>query len=372
MNDVTLYGSSLSLFTGRARSYLIKSGIPYRETTPTTDHFKQHVLPKTGGRQSIPTIELPDGEVIRDGAAIVDYFESDNGHRYSPITPKQHILSLLFDVIGAEGLLRPAMHFRWNFPEKNLSFLRFHFESLMPPHLDKKIAAEKSMNQMRAACQAFGAVPEHFELVETLYMTLLEKLNTHFSNQPYLLGGQPCIGDFGMIAPFFGHLGRDPKPLSLMQQNAVRLFRWTERMNRPELDVGEFDNQDGVYLADDEVPDSLIDVLQHLALDFIPETRAAADCINQWLDQQNDLEPLTNAERGVGFGSFEVQGETISALAQPYRFYLLQRVQDSFEAMNASDQNQVKSMLERAHMADVLALKISRRIGRENNREVWL
>jgi hypothetical protein len=51
---------------------------------------------------------------------------------------------------------------------------------------------------------------------------------------------------------------------------------------------------------------------------------------------------------------------------------LLQRVQDSFEAMNASDQNQVKSMLERAHMADVLALKISRRIGRENNREVWL
>ncbi len=372
MNNVTLYGSSLSLFTGRARSYLIKSGTPYREITPTTDHFKQHVLPQTGGRQSIPTIELPDGEVIRDGAAIIDYFENNNGHRYAPTTPKQKILSLLFDVIGAEGLLRPAMHYRWNFPEQNLSFLQFHFESLMPRQLDRKATAEKSMNQMRSACQAFGAVPATFELVETLYLELLEKLDIHFSDQPYLLGGQPCIGDFGMIAPFFGHLGRDPKPLSLVQENAVRLFRWAERMNRPELDVGEFENQDGAYLAEDDVPDSLIDVLQHLALDFIPETRAAADCINQWIDQQVDLEPLTNAERGVGFGSFEVQGVTISALAQPYRFYLLQRVQDSFEAMNASDQREVKSLLEQCHMADVLDLKISRRIGRENNREVWL
>ena len=36
------------------------------------------------------------------------------------------------------------------------------------------------------------------------------------------------------------HLGRDPKPLSLMQAKATRLFRWVERMNRPDLDVGEF------------------------------------------------------------------------------------------------------------------------------------
>ena len=66
-----------------------------------------------GGRQSIPVIETSEGAVIRDGAAIIDYFEAKSG--FSPTTPKQKNLTLLFDVIGCEGLLRPAMHYCWNF-----------------------------------------------------------------------------------------------------------------------------------------------------------------------------------------------------------------------------------------------------------------
>ena len=31
--------------------------------------------------------------------------------------------------------------------------------------------------------------------------------------------------------------------MSLMQAEAIRLFRWIERMNRPESDIGEFENQ---------------------------------------------------------------------------------------------------------------------------------
>jgi hypothetical protein len=38
IDTVTLYGTPLSLYTGRARSYLIKAGIDYLETTPTSAH----------------------------------------------------------------------------------------------------------------------------------------------------------------------------------------------------------------------------------------------------------------------------------------------------------------------------------------------
>jgi hypothetical protein len=31
--------------------------------------------------------------------------------------------------------------------------------------------------------------------------------------------------------------------MSLMQAEAIRLFRWIERMNRPGSDIGEFENQ---------------------------------------------------------------------------------------------------------------------------------
>jgi len=371
MSEITLYGSSLSLYTGRARSYLIKAGLPYRETTPLSSHYQQNVLPKAGGRQGIPTIETAQGEVIRDGAAIIDYYESRNGHAFSPKTPKQRVLSRLFDVIGAEGLLRPAMHYRWNFPELNDNFLRFHFQSLTPRGPNRAQNAENAADRMRDACMAFGAVPETFELVETLYLELLQKLNTHFADQPYLLGGKPCVGDFGMIAPFFGHLGRDPKPLSLMQAEAIQLFRWVERMNRSDLDVGEFEVQDGEYLAEDQVPDSLISLLKQLAIDFVPETQAASVCINDWIDQQADLAPGTEAGRGVGLGTLKVRGVTINALAQPYRFYLLKRVQDEFASLGDQDQKDVANMLTACDMSELLDIKISREIGRENNLEVW-
>tara|TARA_B100000989_G_scaffold215507_1_gene163988 strand:+ start:213 stop:419 length:207 start_codon:yes stop_codon:yes gene_type:complete len=68
-----------------------------------------------------------------------------------------------------------------------------------------------------------------------------------------------------MMAPLYGHLGRDSSPLNLMQIHAVRLFRWVERVNRPKPDVGEFKmlvaltNEELDYLPNDEVPQALID-----------------------------------------------------------------------------------------------------------------
>ncbi len=35
----TLYGVPHSLYAGRARSYLIKAGIAYREQAPKTEHY---------------------------------------------------------------------------------------------------------------------------------------------------------------------------------------------------------------------------------------------------------------------------------------------------------------------------------------------
>ena len=66
----------ISFYTGRARSYLIKAGLDYREIPPNTLHYRDNVLPKAGGRRGIPTLETETGEVIRDGAAIIDHYEA--------------------------------------------------------------------------------------------------------------------------------------------------------------------------------------------------------------------------------------------------------------------------------------------------------
>jgi glutathione S-transferase len=372
MSEITLYGSPLSLYTGKARSYLIKARLAYREVLPNSQHFEETVLPKMGGRRSIPTIETTTGEIIRDGGAIIDHYESLNGNLFTPSTAKQSVICRLFDMIGMEGLLRPAMHYRWNFDDFNSEFIKFHFETFVPPTLNRQEMALKRMNQMRDAGRGFGAIPETFPLVEKLYCDLLPKLNSHFSAYPYLLGNRPCIGDFGMIAPLYGHLGRDPKPLSLMQSQAICLFRWVERMNRPEADFGEFSDQRDNYLDDDKVPDTLVEILRQVAKDFVPETTAACRQINGWLQKQENLGPNTPTERGAGMCTFIVEGQSITALAQPYRFFLLKRIQDHYLSLTQAEQADVDRLLDACGMTEVMQLRLDREIGRLHNREVWL
>jgi hypothetical protein len=66
-----------------------------------------------------------------------------------------------------------------------------------------------------------------------------------------------------------------------------------------------------------------------------------------------------------------MRGSKISALAQPYRFYLLKRVQDEFAGLYAADKLEVQSMLSACNMSEILDIKLNRDIGRHNNLEVW-
>ena len=368
-----LYAITHSLYSGRARSYLIKNQIPFRELSTGHESFKAEVLPKAK-MPTIPTLVTPTGEVIRDGAAIIEHFEAANGRPCQPPGPRQQIISALFDVIGTDGLLRPAMHYRWNFPEDNLDFIRYHFLYSQRDTPQREEKTETMMNRMRHAGMVFGVTEHTSDLVETLYLEYLDALNAHFEQYPYLLGWRPCVGDFGLIAPMYAHLGRDPHPARLMQQRATRVYRWVERMNRADQDVPEYFTAGTDFLPDDEVPETLVAVLRVLAEDFVPETRAAAQFINTWLAENKPeagAPAVGRLAQSMGSAEFTLRGETITALAQPHRLYLLQRVQAIHAGLSPAEQASVEQLLDACSMSEVLTIKLDREIGREENLEVW-
>lgn len=368
-----LYALSHSLYSGRARAYLIKQRIVFQERSTGHESFKAEVLPKAK-LATIPTLVTPTGEVIRDGAAIIEHFESANGRPSQPPGPCQQVISALFDVIGHDGLLRPAMHYRWNFPAENLHFVQYHFLHAQRDTPERAEKTEHMMNRMRHVTEVFGVTEQSQPLVEALYTEYLDAFNAHFEQYPYLLGWKPCVGDYGLLAPLYAHLGRDPYPASLMQQRAPRVYRWVERMNRPDQDVPEFFAPGTDFLNNDEIPETLMAVLRAVAEDFVPETRAAASVINDWLGRQQPEAGAAAVGRlgnQLGRAEFSVRGQSITALASPYRFYLLQRVQAVYAGLPLAEQASVEQMLQACGMQDMLAIKLDRSIGRADNLEVW-
>ena len=370
-----LYSAPHSLYAGRARAYLIKRRIPFEERSVTHSSFTE--IKPIAKLPTIPTLVTPNGEVIRDGAAIIDYFESTLGRLFRPVSPLQDIVSSLFDVIGSEGLRRPAMHYRWNFPEDNDDFLRYHFFSLFrPSYPDREQKTISVMEMLRTTTKMRGVTTNTKDLVEALYIELLDALNSHFQHTPYLLGGSPCIGDFGLLAPLYGHLARDPHPAALMKKRAPRVYRWVERMNRASQDAQEYFDCDTDFLQKNEIPETLIAVLRVLSQDFVPETVASTKFLNLWLSEKN---PKTGSPvvfqlgtSPIGSVEFQVRDRPIKAAIEPYRHFQLQRIHQIFDEAEKKVQVQIKQILESCGMADVLNIRLNRPIGRKNNLEVWL
>ena len=223
---------------------------------------------------------------------------------------------------------------------------------------------------MRLAAAAFGVSPETIPLIEFAYLELLELLQAHLGRAPYLLGGRPSLADYGLIAPLYAHLSRDPHPSILMKQRAHRVWRWTERMNASNTEERGVPSESHGFFAHDGIPDTLRAVLHHAAEDLVPETEATAHFLDEWLEAHEDVREGAVLERGLGLCRFEFRGRTINALAQPYRIFLLQRLQDAYAAMPATDRRAVEQLLGEVGLGPLLGIRTRRRVERAQHREV--
>ena len=375
-----LYGMPGSLYTAKARSYLIKQGIDFDNRAVGEPRFRSDIMPKIG-RWIIPVLETPDGTLVQDGSDIIDWFEDRGLARMPalPTTPRHRLISQIFELFGGEGLLRPAMHYRWNFDAANLDFLSKDFVAALAPGASEEEAAATfgfSSGRMRKAMIGFGVSPDSIPLIEAAYIQFLDLFNAHLADSPYLLGGRPTLGDYGLIAPLFAHLGRDPYPADLMKRKAPRVWRWVERMHSAGQDAGDHGAPPPDLFANDGVPDTLKDLLSFIAEDYLPEIAAMVGYTNEWLGARPDIAPGTNGldrpgDRSIGMVDLVWRGQPIKVAVLPYRLYLLQKVQDVFDGADAGGKAAIVGLLGQTGLSRFVTLRTLRRVQRANHLEVW-
>jgi len=376
-----LYGTPGSLYTAKARSYLIKQHISFENRAAGEIRFRSEIAPKIG-RWIIPVLESGDGHLVQDGSDIIAHFEAMGRARLPafPTTPLHAVIGQIFELFGGEGLLRPAMHYRWNFDAANQDFLSVDFPAALAPadasDADRKAVFDMASHRMRKAMASFGVSPQTIPAVEASYAEFLRLFNAHLAASPYLLGGRPTIGDYGLIAPLYAHLGRDPHPADIMKRTAYRVWRWVERMNAPGQDAGEYGDCPQALFEADAVPDTLKALLRYIAEDYLPEVRAYVGFANAWLAARPDIAPGTSGlersqERRIGEVEFNWRGHSIRVAVMPYRLYLLQKVQDVVDRASPEARSAMEALLEEVGLSELLSLRTLRKVERRNHLEVW-
>jgi len=373
----TLWGAAHSYYTGKIRSYLIKKGVPFRELYPSNPDFQTRILPAVR-HLVVPVMETPEGEIIQDTTDMIECLEARFPQPMMvPDTPVQRAVAWLLGAFGSEGLLQPGMSYRWSYRVEQEGFLCAEFGRIMYAGPDREArdrAGKQLMDYFHGFLSQLGVTPETIATIEAAYGELLDALEIHFQSHPYLLGGRPSIADFGLMAPLYAHLARDPVPATLMKNRAPNVYRWTERMNLSSIADGEFADRPEIYVDDDAIPATLEPVLALLLQDWGAELLANAAFFNAWVAGDPSLpagHPVSaGGERKVhptlGFIDYPWRGCSVRRASAPHGLWHFDKAAAFARALSGEPRRRFDALVQRCGGQQVMAIELARPMKRED------
>lgn len=349
------YGSEVSYFTAKVRPALRYKRVPHAEILSTPRVYREVIRPRTG-LAFIPIVVTPEDETWQDTSDILDALE----RRFPdpplyPATPVQRIAALLFELYADEFLLLPALHYRWSFPESTAK-ARADFAATNGDTAE----ANRFADRMSGVLPGVGVLPETIPAIEAHTMELLDHLERHLAEHPYLLGARPSLADCALMGPMYAHLYLDAVPSRLLRERAPRTCHWIERMNHPDPDSF------AGWLPDDALAPTLRPLLELIGGDAVPYVLDTVRAFESWADgrEPGQDEP----PRGVGFHQSSLRGVAHGRYTSPYTLWMLQRVLDPYRALSPAERGAVERAVAATGCEAALRHEPRHRLAKHNNR----
>src|SRR5262245_51162132 len=321
---LVVYGTDCSYYTGKLEAYLRAKGIAYR-LEPFSESNMRRAARHTGVVQ-IPQVECPDGAWLIDTTLIIERFEQTRPEpAVTPRDPAVRFVSHLLEDYGDEWLWRPAMHYRWSFPETASlmsAWLAEHArERRAPEWLKRRFWLHR---QFGTFVKGDGVTPETRTTVEGFYQHTLDALESVVQRRSFMVGERPTEADFGFFASLFRHFFSDPAPGRIMRERAPGVHEWVARMwnlNPQRL---------AAKPMPERLPDDLGPLLRAVTQDYLPYLDANAAAYGK-------------GEKSV---TYRVQNTTFTEPTKPYRVWCRGRLHSRFLELDQAARSQVERVLD--------------------------
>jgi len=324
-DPVTLYGSSISYFTGKMENYFRVREIPYTRIISPYPAFESKMKKMVGVHQ-MPAVVLPDGRWMTDTTMMIQWFESKFQHSsIIPKDPVQAYICFLIEDWADEWLWRPAMHYRWHY-KKGANFASDHLAkellgSIPAPHFLKKIFLTR--RQRNGYTIGDGVSKENIAAIETSVRNLFCNLEQIFSKRSFIFGETPTLADIGLSGPFYRHFALDPVPLGIIKREAPSILNWLDSLQSAKLSTSEFS-----YVK--EIPSDMNPLLEEIGKVYLPylcKNVDAVKCDNKYFEFRS--------------GDLHIR----KARYSQYRVWCLKELQKKYYSLVKEDQSKVEQIL---------------------------
>jgi glutathione S-transferase len=232
MTPYKLYVSDSSYYSGKLEAYLRHKGIAHERVEINVDVMRKVILPATGFMK-VPVMQCPDGRWLKDTTPMIQWLDREHPqHPVYPEDPATRFIALLVEDYADEWMWRPAMYYRWQFPDSH---------RLRRARLGRELAADTvhpgwlmgwyfRWRQYFVFVRGDGVRAHNRAQVEALYHRTLRQLSALLESRPFLLGARPSIVDFAFFASMFRHYALDPHPAKIMVDTAPAVWEWVARV----------------------------------------------------------------------------------------------------------------------------------------------
>jgi len=240
-----IFGAEPSPYSVKVRSYFRYKGIPHEWIT--RDSNTQAEYQKVAKLPLIPAVATPSGEGLQDSTPILEKLEllfPEPG--IHPEDPVLRFLSALIEEFGDEWGNKWMFHYRWARDVDRASASERIARTMMPGLAGEELAraAASIRERMVARVWFVGSSPQTAAAIEDSYCDAVGILEAHLARRPFLFGGRPAFGDFGLWGQFY-ECWTDPTPGAILRERAPSVVAWVERMLDPRAE-GPFEACDAL------------------------------------------------------------------------------------------------------------------------------
>ncbi|MFT5441572.1 MAG: glutathione S-transferase [Myxococcota bacterium] len=278
-----LIGAELSMFSRKMEAQLRYQNIPYQWKFKGIGDGSEYE--QRAGTRFIPLVETPDGWLIGDTISIGPMLSARfaNAH-VIPVSPVQRAACFILEDYFNHWFPRHALHSRWiDFDNAVVAGRCFGTNGILGKSIDEELTNDEKSKVsdmgkiMRdsfglSACEIQGAGADKAEEVQGDFDTMMGLFKQHFASHDFLLGDRACLADFAVVGPAKAHFLQDTVPRAWLAEkgNDEMLGAYVER-------VWNDDEAGKEYAHFDQLPETLIPILEHAKANYQPFAKASIE-----------------------------------------------------------------------------------------------
>jgi glutathione S-transferase len=236
VSDYRIFGSELSPYSVKVRSYFRYKGLPHewilRSPAVQAEFQKYAKLPL------VPLVVTPEGEGVQDSTPILERFEAGRPEpSVVPGDPALAFISALLEEYGDEWGNKWMFHYRWRYQPDAWSTAERIAQQMMGAQGTLAVAQARAAvaERMMGRLGFVGSNDRTQPTIEGSFKRALGLLEAHLQTRLYMLGGRPAMADFGLWGQFY-EAATDPTPGAIMRASSPKVMAWVQRMVSPKAE----------------------------------------------------------------------------------------------------------------------------------------